>query len=237
MRNRYFRNKHMALIIRVSLLVAFVVCSGLLLSPGVEQGVDKELSPLPTAIKQDFDTTMVPSTTKDFTSSTSFPISVEDFSKLYGCAYLTDDPSQTEALGYLSLSESLQDIRLHPMAGGWEPTEILGYAKRDLNLPYNAIEKSRLSIVSKSQDRLVVNVLEWDTERNSAYSLSRSSSKTKSYLISDDAEVWLKFANGYFRIPKSDLDTYIKTVFGRSDLWAYAIKDGKIISLIEQYVP
>ena len=174
MKDRGFKSKQITLLIGASILTVFILCTEFLLS----QGAEKEAAPF-APIRQAVDEPMVPSNTIDSAASdTIFPISFEDFTRLYSSNYQTDD-TQTEALGYLSLSESFEDLHLnHALSDGWAPTEILGYAQNSLNLPYPFIEESSLYVTSKNDDQIEVNVV------------GNTGSEAKTYLLSDPDGLW-----------------------------------------------
>lgn len=95
---------------------------------------------------------------------------------------------------------------------------------------------SKLSITLKSEDQIEVNLCKWDAKKNQTS--GDASSAVKTYRLADDADIWLTIGSmGFFRIPVSDLDAYIKTDYGKMPLWSYAIENGKIISMVEHYVP
>ncbi len=218
MSSKNLKSKQIMFIICISIVTIFVLCLDFLLPLDIQN----ESSLLSTAKKQ---ITMVPTSPESLASSskTSFPISVKEFLELYNFNYLTDDPTHTEALGYLSMGQSMKSIHLYPMADGWEPTQILDYAQSLEDLPYAVIDKSRFYISSMCSDVIEVNEI-------------NASSNIKKYSLANDAVIWLLIgSSSYIRISKDDLDTYVKTDYGKSTLWAYAMRDGNILSLVEDY--
>ncbi len=207
MKDRSFKNKQVILIFCMSVLSVLILCTEFLMSRAVEA-------------------------TRIAAMDMSFPVSVKDFLAVHNFNYLSDDSTDTEALGYLPIAPSMRNFHLDSTAEGWSPTEILGYAKSDADLPSIIMEKPKINIISKNENEIEVYEVVWGTRKSLPY----TSLKEKTYLLSDDVEIWLRIGTkSYFRMPTSDLDSYQKTVYGRSTKWAFALSDGMITSLVEYH--
>jgi len=157
----------------------------------------------------------------------------------------TTAPSPTHRKDFpMSADAFFESYNIDPgVKGDWVPSAVLGYT--DASEDYAAISNQTIGttkwyIVSSKNKTIEVNAIEWvlDKDEPNGYRIDDPSPATKTYQIQDDTQIWLMIgSDALFRIPVSDLDSYIESEYGKTTLWNFTMVKDKITILSEQYVP
>lgn len=121
---------------------------------------------------------------------------------------------------------------------GWTPSKILDYSDRtDEKLNKKLDNNIKGYIISINDDRIGVNEVTWisNTNEDSGFKILDPSPEVIQYPLAKEVEVWVLTETVHIQIPLQDLKSYIEKY--EYTLWNIGVKEGKVITLIEQYVP
>ncbi|MDI3508620.1 MAG: hypothetical protein PWP55_812 [Clostridiales bacterium] len=121
---------------------------------------------------------------------------------------------------------------------GWVPSEILNYSNGIDEALENKLKDNIKGYITSIEDgKVEINEVEWisNTNEDSGFDILDSSPDTVQYLLSEDVEVWILTEMVYIQIPLQDLKPYLAKF--NHTLWNIGVKEDKITTLIEQYVP
>ncbi|MBZ4665227.1 MAG: hypothetical protein JG770_480 [Mahella sp.] len=121
---------------------------------------------------------------------------------------------------------------------GWIPSEILDYSDRtDERFNNKLNDNIKGYIVSIDDDKIGINEVTWisNTDEDSGFKIEDPSPEVIQYPLAQDVEVWVLTEMVHIQVPFQDLKPYIEKY--EYTLWNIGVKEGKVITLIEQYVP
>lgn len=122
----------------------------------------------------------------------------------------------------------------------WSPSEILDYADDYAKISGSMDNNIKWYITQVNDGSVEVNEVEWvlDESRPNGFRLDDVSPQAKTHSLTDDTGIWLLIdSSQFYRIPVSDLQTYLGTELGRQTLWNFKLQDGVIMLLAQQYMP
>jgi hypothetical protein len=146
--------------------------------------------------------------------------------------------SPTPATGFPMDPKAFQD-KYHVQLD-WIPSQILDYDEESNHSEETDNAAIKWYIVSAGNNTIEVNEVEWvlDSNEPNGFRIDDASAETKSYPLSDDAGVWLMYESApLYRIPVSDLASYIHSQYGNDTLWNFKLRDDKVTLLTQQYLP
>lgn len=121
---------------------------------------------------------------------------------------------------------------------GWVPSKILDYSDRT-DEEFNNKLKNNITgyIVSIHDDKIGINEVTWisNVNEDSGLRILDPSPEVIQYPMAQDVEVWVLTEMVHIQIPLQDLKSYIEKY--EYTLWNVGVKEGKVITLIEKYVP
>lgn len=121
---------------------------------------------------------------------------------------------------------------------GWVPSKILDYSDRT-DEEFNNKLKNNITgyIVSIHDDKIGINEVTWisNVNEDGGFKIVDSSPEVIQYQLAQDVEVWVLTEMVHIQIPLQDLKSYIEKY--EYTLWNVGVKEGKVITLIEKYVP
>jgi hypothetical protein len=121
---------------------------------------------------------------------------------------------------------------------GWVPSKILDYSDRT-DEEFNNKLKNNITgyIVSIHDDKIGINEVTWisNVNEDGGFKIVDSSPEVIQYQLAQDVEVWVLTQMVHIQIPLQDLKSYIEKY--EYTLWNVGVKEGKVITLIEKYVP
>lgn len=121
---------------------------------------------------------------------------------------------------------------------GWTPSKILDYTDRTDEKFNNKLDDNiKGYIVSIDDDKIGINEVTWisNVNEDSGLRILDPSPEVIQYPMAQDVEVWVLTEMVHIQIPLQDLKSYIEKY--EYTLWNVGVKEGKVITLIEQYVP
>jgi len=121
---------------------------------------------------------------------------------------------------------------------GWTPSKILDYTDRTDEKFNNKLDDNiKGYIIYIDDDKIGINEVTWisNTNEDSGFKILDPSPEVIQYPLAQDVEVWVLTEMVHIQIPLQDLKSYIEKY--EYTLWNIGVKEGKVITLIEQYVP
>ncbi|SFQ23627.1 hypothetical protein SAMN05444406_11951 [Caldicoprobacter faecalis] len=121
---------------------------------------------------------------------------------------------------------------------GWIPSDILDYSDYTDEMFDNKLKDNiKGYITSIDEDEIGINEVIWisNTNRDSGFEILDPSPDIIRYPLAQDVEVWVLTEMVHIQIPLRDLKSYVEKY--EHTLWNIGVEEGKIITLIEQYVP
>ena len=175
-----------------------------------------------------------------------FLFSVFLCSTLPACNTISTSPNSTsnsQAKPMPKMNEQVSEfLREHNLTLadklGWTPSKILDYTDRTDEKFNNKLDDNiKGYIVSIDDDKIGINEVTWisNVNEDSGLRILDPSPEVIQYPMAQDVEVWVLTEMVHIQIPLQDLKSYIEKY--EYTLWNVGVKEGKVITLIEQYVP
>ena len=122
----------------------------------------------------------------------------------------------------------------------WTPDKILDY-KEDGMIDISQSEPMILGYIQKlDKDMIVVDEIEWVLDNNepNGFRIENDTDEAVEYQLAKSCEIWILADSAIaFRVPISDFKAYMNVYGDDYSIWNISLKDGKIDTIYQQYLP